>query len=131
MAETEGMAGPALTCFPAREAFAASPSSPRVCELALSCRPSTLLPPAGHAGWCTTSGNGEGGLICEEARQAILCLAEPHRQRMPRPARKPGNSYKFNKICLINYSSSPRAWFAAPRSKSWAKLGGRCWREVV
>lgn len=38
---------------------------------------------------------------------------------MPLQAKKPGNSYKFNKIRLINYSSSPRVFFVAPRSGSW------------
>lgn len=54
---------------------------------------------------------------------AGLCLQSctwESRGEMPLRARKPGNSYKFNKICLINYSSSPRAWLAAPRSKNWA-----------
>lgn len=38
---------------------------------------------------------------------------------MPLQANKRGNSYKFNKIRLINYSSSPKVLFAAPRSRSW------------
>lgn len=83
--------------------------------LAPSCRPGTLLPPAGHPA-SGLEGEPSGS---EGPRQAVLGLREPHGQRMPLQANKPGNSYKFNKIRLINYSSSPRVLFAAPRRGSW------------
>lgn len=116
MAET-GRWGPLLTCLPAVGEDLLSPLylPQSKSESAFSCWPGTLLPPVGHSLVQASACNPPGRALWPE---------------MPLWARKPGNSYKFNKICLINYSSSPRAWLAAPRSKNWAKLGSHSWTEV-
>ena len=71
-------------------------------------------------------GEGAVGLLSEEA---IRGPGEPCGcQRMHLPARKAGNSYKFNKIHLINYSSSPlqqqpQGSVHCPRKQELGKAG--------
>lgn len=129
----QGMVGPTPQLSPSRGGVAASPSSSRIkSELSFTCWPA-LCCPLLASGWHVTSGGLE-KVVSSPKRQAggNPGLREPRGQRTPLPARKPGTSYKFNKICLINYRSSPRARFAAPGSRSWqsgAASTGERWSE--